>query len=108
MSEEFDEINNELSELIEKFENCLSSGEGCFFDSDELLEVIDYYFAIQETNKIKSSIDLALSLYPNEIDLIIRKAQFISQSKSPEEAISFLSLVKLSSITGLVSEITYS
>lgn len=90
MSEDFEEINNELSELILKFENCLSSGEGCFFDSDELLEVIDYYFAIQETDKIKSSIDLALSLYPNEIDLIIRKAQFISQSKSPEEAISFL------------------
>ena len=90
MSDEFEEINNELNELIEKFEDCLSSGEGCFFDSEELLEVIDYYFAVEEKSKLKSAIDLALSLYPSEIDLIIRKAQYISQSKSPEEAISFL------------------
>jgi len=90
MSEEFEDINNDLNKLIEKFENCLSSGEGCFFDSDELLEVIDYYFAVEEKSKLKSAIDLALSLYPHELDLIIRKAQYISQSKSPEDAIEFL------------------
>lgn len=90
MSEEFDDINSDLNELIEKFEDCLSSGEGCFFDSDELLEIIDYYFAVDKKEKIKYSIDLALSLYPKEIEVIIRKAQYISQEKTPQDAIVFL------------------
>ena len=74
MSEEFEDINNEdLNELIEKFEDCLSSGQGCFFDSDELLEVIDYFFAVNEADKTKAAIELALQLYPNEIEINIRK-----------------------------------
>ena len=74
MNEEFEDLGNEdINELLEKFEDCLSTGQGCFFDSDELLEVIDYFFAVNEVSKTKSAIELALQLYPYEIEINIRK-----------------------------------
>lgn len=95
MSEEFEDLNNDdLNELILKFEDCLSTGQGCFFDSDELIEVIDYFFAVNESEKTKAAISLAIQLYPNEIEVNIRKAQFISQDKDPQEAIIFLEKFK--------------
>ncbi|MCK9163447.1 MAG: tetratricopeptide repeat protein [Bacteroidales bacterium] len=95
MSEELEDLNSEdLNEIIEKFEDCLSSGQGCFFDSDELIEVIDYFFAVNEVSKTKSAIDLALQLYPNEIEINIRKAQLISQEEDPQEAIIYLEKFK--------------
>lgn len=95
MSEEFEDLNNDdLNELIEKFEDCLSNKQGCFFDSEEILEVIDYYFAISEFTKTESAINLALQLYPNEIEINIRHAQLISQKKNPQEAIIYLEKFK--------------
>jgi hypothetical protein len=32
MSEEFDELDEDLNELIEKFENCLFNDQSCFFE----------------------------------------------------------------------------
>ncbi|MDD4685294.1 MAG: tetratricopeptide repeat protein [Bacteroidales bacterium] len=95
MNEEFEDLGNEdINELLEKFEDCLSTGQGCFFDSDELLEVIDYFFAVNEVSKTKSAIELALQLYPYEIEINIRKAQFISQEKDPQTAILYLEKFK--------------
>ncbi|MDD2489179.1 MAG: tetratricopeptide repeat protein [Bacteroidales bacterium] len=91
MSEDFDDIDDtDLNKLIQRFEDCITTKQGCFFDIDELLEVIDYYFAVDENKKIKSAINLALQLYPNEIEILIRKAQVIAQDKTPDEAINFL------------------
>ena len=91
MNEEFEDLgNDDINELIERFEDCQSTGQGCFFDSDELLEVIDYFFAVNEVSKTKSAIELALQLYPNEIEINIRKAQFISQEKRPSNSYPIL------------------
>ncbi len=67
MNEEFDELDEDLNELIEKFENCLFNDQSCFFDSEDLLEIIDHYFASDSTQMAKSAVDFALSLYPIEL-----------------------------------------
>lgn len=48
--EEFDYLNNNLKELIIKFEDNLSKGKDVFFDSEEIVDIIDYYF---DTNQKK-------------------------------------------------------
>mgnify|MGYP000846013101 FL=1 len=90
MNEEFDELDEDLNELIEKFENCLFNDQSCFFDSEDLLEIIDHYFASDSTQMAKSAVDFALSLYPNEIKFLIRQAQCISLEESPQKAIKIL------------------
>lgn len=90
MSEEFDELDEDFNELIEKFENCLNNGQSCFFDSEDFLEIIDHYFAIDSIQMAKSAVNFALSLYPNDITFLIRKAQCISIEESPQKAITLL------------------
>lgn len=90
MSEEFEELDEDFNALIEKFENCLFNNESCFFDSEDLLEIIDHYFANELNKMAKSAVDLALSLYPNESKFLIRKAQSIAIDESPLKAIKIL------------------
>mgnify|MGYP000966758419 CR=1 FL=1 len=96
--EEFDYLNNNLKELIIKFEDNLSKGKDVFFDSEEIVDIIDYYFDTNQKSKIRSSIALAQNLYPNDTEVIIRKAQYISISKNPERAIAFLEKYKTDAV----------
>lgn len=90
MSEEFEDLDDDFKELIQKFEDCLFENQTCFFDSEDLIDIIDHYFSINSMNMVESAIDFALSLYPEDNNILIRKAQYIARAKTPQEAITFL------------------
>src|SRR5574344_1197489 len=84
------EGDKDFSELLDKYERWLIEGKDGFFDQDDLLDIIDYYYEKSEDKKIASAIDLGISLYPDNVEFVIRKAQHIHAIQAPKLALSFL------------------
>jgi Putative Zn-dependent protease, contains TPR repeats len=84
------EGDKDFLELLDKYERWLIEGKDGFFDQDDLLDIIDYYYEKNEDKKIASAIDLGISLYPDNVEFTIRKAQHIHAIQAPKLALDFL------------------
>jgi predicted Zn-dependent protease len=89
------ERENEFVELIEKFENSIKSGYTAFFDSEELEEIIEHYFASFRLDMVKIAVDKSLDAYPYSTTFKIYKAQHLSAVHSTKEALLILNELEL-------------
>lgn len=58
--------SSEFRALLAQYENALKTGEMVFLDSDDIVDIAEYYHIAGEIEKAEEAADYCLSLYPNE------------------------------------------
>lgn len=86
----YEEDEDYLKELLERFENGVGEGGYAFFDSGELEDIIYYYFGESELQKALLAIDFAIAQFPSEISFKVFKAQYFLNKGEPEKALARL------------------
>ena len=86
---------NNINELIKRFEEMLLQDEAYYFESDQLEEIIEYYFNAGNPVNLKKAIDFALERYPFVADFKIARAQFLAYNQNTQEALKLLNDVEL-------------
>lgn len=75
----------EFKETLARYENMLSQGKRVFFDSDELTLLAEYYASKGKPEASDKVIDYALTLYPDNQDVLIFKCHsLLSTLQIPE------------------------
>ena len=59
--------SSEFRALLAQYENALKTGEMVFLDSDDIVDIAEYYHIAGEIEKAEEAADYCLSLYPKVI-----------------------------------------
>lgn len=102
----FENLNQDSKSSILRFENFILTNKDGFFDLEQILDIIDYYIDIDNDEYFKLSTELALNLYPNDIDVNIRYSKLLSITKGAEQAIK--NLIKISKLHPDNADLYYS
>jgi tetratricopeptide (TPR) repeat protein len=86
----YEEDQEYLRELLERFESVSGEGGYSFFDSGELEDIIYYYFSESELVKARKAIDYAIEQFPAEVSFQVFKAQYFLNNGEPEKALARL------------------
>ncbi len=86
----YEEDQEYLRELLERFESVSGEGGYSFFDSGELEDIIYYYFSESELVKARKAIDYAIEQFPAETSFQVFKAQYFLNNGEPEKALARL------------------
>ncbi len=89
MEEDF-KSRREQKDLITKFETSLNEGKTVFFDLDDYQTIVDHYLTKGKNNKALQVCDQGIVLYPYSIDLMLDKAQVLSNLERFEKALDVL------------------
>ncbi len=84
------EEDDELNELLDKYENALQTGEPFFFDVDEWNLIIDYYFDDFSIDKAWEAMKYAEQVHISNPSLKLRKARLLAAHNKLEEALAVL------------------
>lgn len=87
--------DNNIKELVRKFENGFVSGELPFFDVVDIEEIAEYFFERNELEKVKVLVDYGMEQYPSDTDIQILKAQYLFYMGKFEKALSLLNEIEL-------------
>ena len=68
MDEDF--FNNEL---IEGFEQMLDNREYKYYDAEDLVEIIEFYLEVNDSEYAKRALDFAEKMHPENIDIKIKR-----------------------------------
>ncbi len=82
--------SEEFHELLDEYENAMSTGMPVFMDADELADIADYYQMTERYDEADSAIDLALSLSPGAIAPLSYKIHEALWNGNTDEARSYL------------------
>ncbi len=88
--DQYEEDQEYLRELLERFESVSGDGGYSFFDSGELEDIIYYYFSESELVKARKAIDYAIEQFPAEVSFQVFKAQYFLNNGEPEKALARL------------------
>ena len=92
MEEYFDPFSDaETLALIRRYERMALNNDHLFFDVDEFMEIIDYYFYKNDYPKAGSCIKRALQQHPDNISLFLKKAQLLINLNKNDRALKVLS-----------------
>ena len=80
---------------LERFEQMLRNDHPSFFEMPELVELIDYYFDLDDLLKAYKAADLATEQYPFSVDFVIKKAQILSAKERFRDALDILHSAEL-------------
>lgn len=72
MDEDF--FNNEL---IESFEQMLDNREYKYYDSEDLVEIIEFYIEVNDSEYAKRALDFAEKMHPENVDIKIKKIEYL-------------------------------
>ena len=61
------------SELIEGFEQMLDNREYRYYDSEDLVEIIEFYLEVNDSEYAKRALDFAEKMHPENIDIKIKR-----------------------------------
>ncbi|MCF6171774.1 MAG: tetratricopeptide repeat protein [Bacteroidales bacterium] len=96
MSEDFEMMDeNQVNDLVKRFESMLNEGQQVYFDADEFDAIIDFYFDKQAAAKADTAIKTALQLFPSATSFKIRKARLLAFQKEYYEALELLNQIEL-------------
>lgn len=87
-SEEF------FSELLMRFESMIEKGESFFFDSDDLMDIIDYYILSGNPENAKIAIENGLTQYPDNILFTVYQARYLFMIQETAKAIKILKQIE--------------
>ena len=64
------------SELIEGFEQMLDNREYRYYDSEDLVEIIEFYLEVNDSEYAKRALDFAEKMHPENIDIKIKRIEY--------------------------------
>jgi len=91
MDDNFENYNDEeISDLVEKFEQKLKFNQNFFFDVEEYELLIDYYIDNENIPYTNQLIQHAVSQHPDSIGILLKKAQLYAYADNTEKALELL------------------
>lgn len=81
---------NNISDLVKRYEHALESGKSIYFDADEFEELVEYFDSQNDVETAKEIVDAGLAIHPENNSLIYQKAKFIVYDGGYLEAIQLL------------------
>lgn len=79
--------SNEFLTLLRKYEETLAAGKTPYFDSDDIADLIEYYWSIGEDKKAIEAMELGLKMHPGEIGPLAFKARLaLYEDKDADKA----------------------
>ena len=74
------------NELIDRYEEMLRGTVSCYFDTDEIDEISDYYESKGQLSKALHAIEFGLNLHPENVDLKLKEARYMLYLDRADEA----------------------
>lgn len=81
MDEDF--FNNEL---IENFEQMLDNRDYKYYDSEDLVEIIEFYIEVNDSEYAKRALEYAEKLHPDNLDIRIKRIDYLLFTNKLKEA----------------------
>ncbi|MDX9854340.1 MAG: tetratricopeptide repeat protein [Tenuifilaceae bacterium] len=81
---------DETLSIVRRYENSLLQNQNPFFDAIEFEGIIDYYMAENNGAKASEAVSIALKMYPNSSEILLRKADMNVMMQNYEEAFTTL------------------
>ncbi len=78
--------NFHSNDLILKFEQMLETGDIYYFDSEEFIEIIEYYLDFSDLEYAFKALNMANEQYPDHITIKIKWLEYYVQSKDLKKA----------------------
>lgn len=96
MKDEFEEFDDddELLELVGRYEKMADKKEHSFFDTNELEEIIDYYLSHDNLKRAEQAIEFAIAQHSISPSILLRKAQWLVSNNKSEQALKTLKEVE--------------
>ncbi|MGL4629598.1 MAG: tetratricopeptide repeat protein [Leadbetterella sp.] len=97
MEEEFDDTHEKIpiSSLVERYESLVKHKEQPFFSEESFLDIIEFYLDGSQRDRILEAIKFGLKIYPHSLDLLLYKAELLSEQMMFDEAFEALELAAL-------------
>ncbi|MRJ07985.1 tetratricopeptide repeat protein [Ornithobacterium rhinotracheale] len=74
------------SELVQKFEQMIEDKESLYFDSDELVEIIEHYLSIRDMEYAQNAIEFAKEIHPANLNILIKEFDFSIENNQIRKA----------------------
>lgn len=90
-----DEQNEDIRELVERYENAVRTNGSVFMDQDNYESLIEFYELKGRFNNALAAAELALEQHPFSSILLLKKAQILFELKNCKEALEVLDTAEL-------------
>lgn len=80
------EQDEEFKQAIAQYEEMKAGNKTCYFDADQLADFAEYYGTIEQYDKAFEVIDYALSIHPENTEVLVIKAHILIELERIEEA----------------------
>jgi len=93
MNQDFPFLNEDfedLSELLQQFENLRSGKSHSFLDEDSFEQIIDYYDEHDELPTAMQAAEIGIAQFPYSSTLLLKKANLLIETKKYREALELL------------------
>ncbi len=84
------EAFNSTNPLVKKYEQTKTAGKNKYFDVDEFVEIIDFYYFEQKFSQAYTAVEDGLRIHPDSYDLLLRKSRILIEFKQYDQAIKIL------------------
>jgi tetratricopeptide (TPR) repeat protein len=85
--------SEDFLDILRRYTEAMDSGDTPYMDSDELIDVADYYMSNGKYQQAINATELALELHPSAEDPLAMMADIMFESRKWEEAIVWLNKV---------------
>lgn len=85
--------SEEFLDILSRYEQAESTGNTPYMDSDELIDVADYYMSKGKHQEAKKATELALELHPDAEDPVTMMADIMFETQQWKDAITWLNRV---------------
>ncbi len=85
--------SEDFLDILRRYTEAMNSGDSPYMDSDELIDVADYYMSKGKYQQAINATELALELHPSAEDPLAMMADIMFESRKWEEAIVWLNKV---------------
>ena len=86
----FKGFNQEVQELVLRFEKMLNDNKAHYFDVEEFEFIIDYYMEFENIEGMRKALRYASQIFPQATPVKLRKAQYYAIENESEKALRLL------------------
>lgn len=88
--EDDDEETEDIAELISRYESMASVNHSMFFDIDDFVDIIDYYYLYDKISQAYQAAETARSLYPQNVDIELAYCKILLGDSREADALDVL------------------